>query len=194
MLRHTHLLLMSILITFGLTAHAQQTSEADYQAKLKTLQATISQLQSELQTVKGSRDALNSELQQSETDISELIKKIDRIKADLEDQKLQLNQLDQQRSKLKGAEQKQQQQIAQHINTSYRLGQQSNLKLLLSQEDPTKISRMLKYYDYFLDARANKIETYLDTIAELNQIEPRIKKKQTSLMQTANNSNNATIS
>ncbi len=181
-----HFWLLAAALGLGTAAvTAQQTSEAEYQAKLKSLQAAIEQLQSELQSVKGSRDELQSELQQSETDIGDLIRKIDRIKGELQQQKSQLQQLDGQRSQLRGEQRRQQQQIARQVNASYRLGRQSNLKLLLNQEDPARVTRMLKYYDYFLDARADKINTYLDTIAELDRIEPRIQ-QQTAQLQRSN--------
>lgn len=164
-----------------LSAHAQQTSEADYQAKLKQLQVSIATLQQELKAVKGSRDQLQSDLEATEKDIGSLAKKVARIKRDLASQKKQLSRLNHERAQLQQAKHQQQKHIAEHINAAYRLGQQSDVKLLLNQQDPTTLARMLKYYDYFLDARAEKIDTYLETISELDQIEPKIQQKSQQL-------------
>ncbi|TQV65993.1 peptidoglycan DD-metalloendopeptidase family protein [Exilibacterium tricleocarpae] len=179
-------LVLAVALLCASTALAQQISETEYQTKLKSLQDAIEQLQRELRSVKDSRDELQNNLQQSETDIGELIKKIERIKGELKEQDAQLHQLNDQRDQLRGDQRQQQHQIAQQVNASYRLGRQGNLKLLLNQEDPARVARMLKYYDYFLDARADKIDTYLDTIAELNQIEPRIKDKTEQLAKQRN--------
>lgn len=166
-----------ITLTAGGNVYAQQSSETDYQSKLESLKENIRQLQKELRSVKGTRDTLQVELQRSETDISKLLQKIEGIKSELKEQKQQLNNLNSQRSELNEAKKAQEQQLARQINTSYRLGKQSNIKLLLSQQDPAQLTRMRRYHDYFLDARARKIETYLGTIDQLNQVEPAIKKK-----------------
>ncbi len=186
---------LGLLTTLSLGTWAQQdSSQADYESKLKALKSNISKLQDELRSVRDSRNSLQSELQRSETDIGDLIKKIEQIKDELKDHKKELNKLNNRRQKVRGEQQKQEQQIAHQVSTSYKLGRQSNLKLILNQDDPARVSRMLKYYDYFLSARAEKMATYLDTITELNEIEPRIKKKMLSLTRTINTLSNATLS
>lgn len=162
-------------------ALAQQTSDDDYQAKLQQLQAAINELKTELSQVKGTRDQLQNDLQGSEVDISALLKKIEKLKGELASQKKQLTQLNQKKDELQGAQKQQQKHIAQHVNTAYRLGRQSQMKLLLNQESPENVARMAKYYEYFLTARADKIETYLDTIAELDVIKPKIESRTNDL-------------
>lgn len=176
-------LLLALTVTWSLGAVAQQTSEADYQARLQKLKGLIEQLNRELQSVKGSRDQLQNELQKSETEIADLVKKIERLKGELKQEKKQLQQLNKERDQLHDARRQQQKHIAQQVRAAYRLGQQGNLKLLLNQESPERVSRMLKYYDYFLTARADKINTYLDTINDLNRVEPQIQQKARQLEQ-----------
>ncbi|MGH1372268.1 MAG: murein hydrolase activator EnvC family protein [Cellvibrionaceae bacterium] len=164
-----------------LSTSAQQSSDEDYQAKLQQLQSAIEQLKGELSQVKSSRDALQNDLQSSEVDIGQLIKKIEKLKGELASQKKQLTQLNLKQVELQTAQKDQQKHIEQHINAAYRLGQQSQLKLLLNQEKPETVARMGKYYEYFLDARADKIEAYLDTIAELDALKPQIERRTRSL-------------
>ncbi len=176
--------LVALLCSIGLasfTASAQQSSDEDYQAKLNKLHSAIEQLKSELSQVKSSRDALQNDLQSSEVDIGQLIKKIDKLKGELASQKKQLTQLNRKHVELQTAKSDQQKHIAEHINAAYRLGQQSQLKLLLNQEQPEAVARMAKYYEYFLDARADKIDTYLDTITELDAIKPKIEQRTAAL-------------
>ncbi len=156
---------------------AQQSSEADHQAQLQKLKANIQLLQQQLQEVKGSRSELQKELQQSETEIGELQKKTESIKRQIKQQNSQLDALNLERKQLQQAKRDQQQHITQHIRAAHQLGQQGNIKLLLNQDSPERVSRLLKYYDYFLDARADKIDGYLDTITQLNRIEPAIAQK-----------------
>lgn len=179
MLRHS---LIALCLLFASGSFAQSSSDEDYQAKLEELKKSIAQLKSELGKVKSDRDKLQDDLQSSEVDIGALVKKIETLQGELASQKKQLAQLNQKQDELQRARQEQQTQIADYINAAYRMGQQSQLKLLLNQEQPEKLARMSRYYRYFLDARADKIETYLDTLAELDEIKPRIEARTQELL------------
>jgi len=177
-------LLSASLLTFALLtspAMAQQSSDEDYQAKLLELQKSIKLLKGELQKVKGSRNDLQNSLQASEVDIGQLSGKIERLQGELASGKKQLLQLNRNRSELQSKRQEQQKTIGEYVNSAYRLGQQSQVKLLLNQQDPAELARTLKYYDYFIDARADKIDAYLETISELDSLEPRIEAKTHSI-------------
>lgn len=178
---------VTTLLVLASGALAQQTAEADYQDRLQKLKGMIEQLNKELKSVKGERNDLRNQLQKSETEIGELLRDIDRIKTDLKQHQTQLNDLQQRRQQLDGSRRDQQKHIAQQVNAAYRLGQQSNIKMLLNQESPERVSRMLRYYDYFINARAEKINAYLDTISELDQIQPRIQQKTDALAQNQQN-------
>ena len=156
----------------------------DQQRKLEELKNMIEQLQSELKKVKGSRNDLQQGLEKSETEIGSLLKDIEKIKSDLNHHQVKLTDLRKSRDSLIKAKRDQQQHISEQIEAAYRVGQQSNIKLLLNQQSPQRLSRMMKYYDYFLDARADKIDTYIDTITELDQIEPAIAEKTQQLNQS----------
>ncbi|GAA5315800.1 MAG: murein hydrolase activator EnvC [Candidatus Pelagadaptatus aseana] len=180
-----HLITLLTILMLPLAAQAQgDLSEAEYQAKLNELQATIKELKTELEKVKSSRDNLENNLQGTEVNIGELHKKIERLKGELASQKKQLTQLKHQRSELQQQQQQQQQRIAEHINAAHRLGQQSQLKLLLNQQHPDQVARTLKYYEYFLEARSEKIDAYLAVISELDTLEPKIQAKTRQLEQS----------
>ncbi|MYM64098.1 peptidoglycan DD-metalloendopeptidase family protein [Pseudomaricurvus sp. HS19] len=172
-------LLLCALLTLPLLAQA--AGDDDYQAKINQLQQSIKQLQQELQKAKGSRDQLQSDLQSSEVDISETLKKIEQLKGELASQKKQLTQLNRKQDELQAASSEQQRYIAQDINAAYRLGSQSQLKLLLNQQQPETVARMNKYYSYFLNARSSRVDAYLETIAELNIVRPQIEARTRAL-------------
>ena len=89
-------------------------------------------------------------------------------------EKKQLSQLRSQRSKLEQQRQDQQHHIGNAIRQAHQLGQQSHVKLLLNQESPLQLSRLLRYHDYIVMAHQDKVSAYLETISELNGIEPDI--------------------
>ncbi len=158
-------------------------SEAEYKAKLETLQNTIQELKDELQSVKDNRNNLLYDLEENETKVGELMKKIEKIKSELGKNEQALIDLSQQKKQLIGEQRSQKKHIAQQVRAAYRLGGQSNVKLLLNQDDPEKVSRMLKYYDYFLDARTTRLSDYTNNIEKLNNIEPTIALKTEQLRQ-----------
>lgn len=174
--RHFYKKLLPLCLGLSLTGtvFAQSDEQAEYEARMQELQRTIEQLQKELKKTQGSRDELKEKLEESESDIGELLDKIQNIESDLKEQNQDLQSLKQERQELNQSRQQQQAAVAEQVRAAYQLGRQSQIKLLLNQEEPQRVSRLLRYYDYWLEARTEKIERYLTTLAELDRIEPEI--------------------
>lgn len=143
-------------------------------ARLEEIRKSITALKAELQATKDSRDTLLNTLEKSEKSIGELTKKADQLRQELEERQVDLQGLRDERSELQSRKRQQQQQVSQHINAAYRLGQQGSLRLMLNQQDPAAVARNMKYYDYLIRARAGKIDEFAGTIERINQIEPEI--------------------
>ena len=61
-------------------------------------------------------------------------------------------------------------QLAEQVLVTYLLGRQERLKLLFSQESPSRLGRMLVYHDYLNTARSmrvNVVTRNIDTLAQL---------------------------
>lgn len=171
-------------------AQDSNLSESEYKEKLQALQSTIEELKTELQSVKDNRSNLLNNLEENETKVGDLMKKIEEIKAQLGQQEQALIDLNQQKTALLGEQISEKKHIAQQVRAAYRLGNQSNIKLLLNQDNPENVSRMLRYYDYFLNARTTRLSDYQNNLDTLSNLEPTIiqkteqlKKNQSSLQQ-----------
>lgn len=175
------LALLGVLLCLPQIAPAATDEEAQYEAQLKQLQGNISALQKQLNQVKTDRGRLLKELKDAEVSIGALLSEIDKTSKALRQQQTQLDQLNSEQLQLQNRLADQQQQIAQYINAAYRLGQQSQLKLLLNQEQPEQVARMNRYYQYFADARAKQIDTFFKTIDELEAIKPQIETRHQQL-------------
>ncbi|WP_111641382.1 murein hydrolase activator EnvC family protein [Marinimicrobium alkaliphilum] len=171
----------ALATALALTAPTLSANE-DYDAQMRELQRNIDSLQRELRRVRDSRSDLESELERSESEIGELLQRIERIEREIRSQEDDLQGLRREREQLRQARATQQTQVAEQVRAAYQLGQQSQLKLLLNQESPERISRLLRYHDYFLAARAEKISAYLATIDELDALEPRIERQTRQLV------------
>lgn len=167
-------LLVSILFLIGVV-------HADEKADMEKLKRDIAALQKELKSVQGTRSNLQKELEKSETEINELEKKAESIKKELNQQNHELQQLKQERSQLETQRDAQKKQIGEQILAAYKLGQQSDIKLLLNQESPDQVSRLMTYHGYFVVAQQQKIETYRQTISRIDDLAPDIEKKNQQL-------------
>jgi septal ring factor EnvC (AmiA/AmiB activator) len=150
-------------------------------AEMEKLQKDIADLQKELKKVQGVRSNVQQELQKTETQMSDLQKKVDQIQKDIDAQNKQIDDLNKERGELEKARSKQQAQAAEQVRAAYQLGQQPQFKVFLNQESPERISRMMKYHSYFMAAHAEKMKKYLETIAQLNELEPQIAQKTAEL-------------
>lgn len=174
-------LLVCVLATFTTyIGAADQTSSPDATApskspkeieqELKALEAEISKFKEMLKTTKGARSELEQELEKNEKTINNTINKIDDIERDLKVGKEKIGQYSEQQNNLLVQRDKQKIQLKAQIRASYQLGNQPYLKVLLNQEDPNKLSRMLTYYDYISEARTKRIKDYNQILTELDQI------------------------
>jgi septal ring factor EnvC (AmiA/AmiB activator) len=157
-----------------MSASAQTMTEAERQARLKELRATIEQLKVELNKVKSDRQDLMGDLQTSETQIGELSRKVQELRKQLDDKQSHLQKLSSEKEELLTAKKQQQGSVARHLDAAYRLGQQSSLKMLLNQQDPSLLARNLHYYRYFTQAQADEVQRYTGTIARIEELEPAI--------------------
>lgn len=175
-----HCAIQAVLLAALITANH---GYADEKADMAQLQKEIEALQQELKKVQGTRSDLQKELQKSETEIGELEKKADKIKKELQQEQQELKKLNNERSSLEQQRREQQSQIAAQIRAAHKLGEQSEVKVMLNQESPDKLSRIMKYHSYFMNAHNTKMQTYVDTITRIDALTPEIEKKTLELGQ-----------
>lgn len=182
--RPQHCPAFGILITVLLfcllpASHAfAETSTAD---KLEQLRQQINSLRSELNLDKERRQGLQSRLRNTETRIGKVAALLRGLKRQLRQQKRELNKLHKRRKKLQANLQVQRVNLARQIRAAYVIGQQEYLKILLNQQDPAAVSRTLTYYDYFNQARLERIQSIDSQLADLKTVEQKIEQKTAQL-------------
>jgi septal ring factor EnvC (AmiA/AmiB activator) len=165
------LLLNSIAIADGST-----------QVELSRLKQTIATLEKTLATNSEQQSEIETELVQVEIEASKITTsmRLIRQKIGAAENKIALKEKDkiaiERRITLQNSA------ITEQIRAAHKLGDQEPIKLLLNQEDPKAISRMFKYYDYFLDARGKKIEEYLADVKALTKVIEDINKNKLELV------------
>jgi septal ring factor EnvC (AmiA/AmiB activator) len=173
-------LAISVLLTFLLVS-STLAGEKEDRIKLKTISQDIAKLQQSIKGGNKQQDALNKALRKSELASAGINLKINALETKLKSLNTELTQLHLEQTALETSRQSQQAIISKQITAAYHLGREEPIKLLLNQETPDKLSRTLKYYDYFLRARGEKLNQYRETLSSLNKVETSISDHQLAL-------------
>lgn len=146
-------------------------SEREIKAEeLKQLQNKIKKITAEQQKVRDQYGVVQGELRKTEQAISLGIKKIKKLNRKLANKNKKLKTLQAEQRKLQKTVEKQRGLLGQQIRAAYMTGKQAYIKLLLNQQDPASLGRVMKYYDYLNLARKKQIDSALATIQALEKV------------------------
>lgn len=157
------------LLTFSTQAE-ESINQADIEEKLRALEAELTKYNELLENTEEQKSDIEDTLKRNEKGISDLINEIDGIEEELDLNEDEVTTLSDRQTELIAAKGEQQYYIEQQIRAAYEIGNQEYLKVLLNQEDPNEIARMLAYYDYFNEARVDQIVNYNQTLTELDNV------------------------
>lgn len=149
---------------------AEELSQQEIEQKLKALEDEISKYREVLDSTEGKKSDVEKNLEKNEKGISDLIIRIEGIEEELDTSQNRVSRLSEEQEELLIAKSEQQGYIERQIRAAYEIGNQAYLKVLLNQEDPDEINRMLIFYDYFNEARAAQIKAYNRTLVDLDRV------------------------
>lgn len=173
--------LLLLLLIFALPLAAASSERQLKEAELAKLRERITALRSEVEQVRGRYDRLRQELKQSEKAIGRLVKSLRQIEQDLKDTHKRLRGLATEEKQLAASVSQQRGQLVKQIRSAYAMGRQEYLKILLNQEDPATLGRVLTYYDYLNRARTERIETLINTVERLKQVQQSVSDERSAL-------------
>lgn len=136
----------------------------DEEQQLKQLLQELASLNKAVEKFEKERDGIQSDLKQQELKLSRLHKKRHETELQISIGKTRLVELESQMTELQASKVEQEGRLKSDIQTMYRSGSEEPLKMLLNQNNPAEVSRMFRYYEYLLEARAQSIQSYFDTI------------------------------
>lgn len=192
--------LVLLAMIWATSSHSQQATEQDKAQKEQQLAAIQTQIEERLEAVAERQ----RELTDTEVELRELEEKTAAIAARLRNTQRQAAALEQRitanqqrQQQLLEDKRKQQKLLAQQVANAYTNGDNDFLKLLLNQQDPADLERLLSYYQYFNQARMQQIDelqTLVEELAaleqtltaqrqQLNQLQQQQQRQQTALRQ-----------
>ncbi len=145
------------------------------------LRARLRTLQHSLDHTRGQRDSQREALRDSEKQIGTILRNLRQLDAEQRRESGRLVQLraeeQQDRRRISG----QLHELEVEARAAYILGRQEYLKLLLNQQDPATVSRVLTYYQYLQKARIAHIAAARKALDSLSAISNRIAEKKRAL-------------
>tara|TARA_B110001469_G_scaffold26867_1_gene27594 strand:- start:23 stop:1165 length:1143 start_codon:yes stop_codon:yes gene_type:complete len=171
------------ILALNLIVPLDYVSAADdqQQARLEKLDRSISKLEKKLRSRDKQKDSLQNELKKVEVEASQLKGNLRKLGKEIRTVVAELSILRHQETDLQARIVQQADVIAEQIAAAHKLGDQEPIKLLLNQENPQQLARMFKYYDYFLQARSEKITSYMNDVESLTEVIARISSQQLAL-------------
>jgi len=173
------MILLCPLLLLAAPGYAGASVDGDGQrARLAQLQERIQHILNELQSSQARQQALQQELQKMERRIAESARSLHLLGQRLDRQKQQLAELEAQRRLQRQQLSRQRRLLADQLLAAYAMGRQQRLKILLNQQEPGMVSRILVYYDYLNQARMALVEQAGEMLERLQQTEAAIRDEQ----------------
>ena len=139
------------------------------EAELRQLERAIASARGEVAKLAKDRSALAADIEESEKSIRELLQATTELDELLTSQQASLDSLQLQERELEQERLAQQDLLAGYLRGAWMNGSQESIKLLLNQTDPGETSRLLRYYQYFGAARAERIREFNTMLQQLAQ-------------------------
>ena len=172
-------LLGSFLLFPASVVTAQDSAEKV--RELKGLRTQIQSLQQKLEANQRKKSNAEKRLHDVENQISETSRVLRRIDSELDAKRRQLRSLQEKQRGQAVKLKRQREHLASEARMAYAMGHQQQVKLLLNQEQPSAVGRMLVYFGYFSRARLDQIDAMRATLEQLHALEDSIAQKTESL-------------
>jgi murein hydrolase activator len=158
-----------VLACSGALPAASQNEE-----HLSALRTRIDALQADLNETRSERDEVRAQLRESERRFGNQFKSLRDTETRQKSESARLAALQQARTRRRAELGTRRLELEQSVRAAYVLGKQDTLKLLLSQDDPARVSRILTYYRYLAEARAARIAGLETALNRLDVLEKQI--------------------
>ena len=164
-------------------AQDRRQSEAELSAVRKEIKA----LQEKIARESTRRDEGTRALRTSEVEIAAAARKLAEVSGNVRTQEKTRRELEVQTASANRRLGAEKDALARQVRSSYMAGREELTKLLLSQESPAALGRMLVYFDYYNRARSARIAAVageLAKLAELDAERARVQAELTALEKT----------
>ena len=185
---HFNLNLVSNLVVAALLCAAASFSSFanNNNKKLEQVQAKIKQQRVAIEKNLAEKNDIEALFKSTELKVAEVALSIRKTTNQLNTVNAKIKELEKEQKQLLIEKKKQQALLAELVKTAYLSGKHDYTKLLLNQDDPAKLERLITYYKSLNDARVKELDTIQKVLNRLAQIEQELSSKRSELLDLKN--------
>lgn len=158
-------------------AAATPDDSARAEAELARITAQLNDLNAWLGSAERKRVQWQRDIQAHDREVARLSREVDAAAAALAEVRDEQRRLEAQREQLETRRRVEAERIGAHLASAHRLGGQDFVKLLLNEQSPAEIDRLVRYHRYFTEARMAVLDDYRRTLAELESTGQRLEER-----------------
>lgn len=178
-----HLLLLLTLLAPSMAGAANpQAQIKQSEQELAAIRARIQSVAKKLAADREEQDELHRDLRKTEQRIAALSGDLHQLDLKYQDREKEASARERDREAASQRLNEQRTALAAELRSSFIVGQQEKTKLLLNQEDPTRIGRLLAYFEFLSAARTRRITGIQQEVAALKDAEAALAKELTALI------------
>ena len=163
---------LSLAMCVGLLSQPQHLW-ADEEGDLAGVRAEMRALEQRLSEQSARRDRVGAALRKVETQIGTTTNRLRELDGEHGRLRTEQQGLAAARAASSTRLAEQQAALAEQLRMNYMVGRQENLKLLLNQDSPARLGRMMVYYDYLNRERSRRIAGVNEELVKLSTLEAR---------------------
>lgn len=137
---------------------AQDDAIESHKQGLSDMERRVQDLEQDLGVRRARREVLLAELEQQERNIAHLARAGHQFAAMVDDQERTLEALNGRLAKEQDALDSERNALGSLLRSAYAIGRGNRIRMLLDQEDPNRLSRIMSYYGYLNRFRVKRIE------------------------------------
>lgn len=161
---------LALLLCLG-TATVAAQDQKEVQQELSQLKGQIQQTEKELKQQQKAFTKAQDLLKTADQSLARLARQIRQSNEELAEVRKQLQALELEQQQLQQSFELQKSLLAQQLKGAFVTGEHDYTKMLLNQQDSSKLERVLTYYQYLNQARMQQLKQIEQTAEELKQVE-----------------------
>jgi septal ring factor EnvC (AmiA/AmiB activator) len=179
----TGLLLLSATAAQG--SAGPDIDQAEAESRLSQVLEEIGRAKTRLESARTQQREQQERLKELDLRIQQASRELHSLQEQQADQQRDLAALQRQRAEFLAQLDQRMDQLAEQLRWSYRSSRQSRIKLVLNQDNPALLGRMLAYYDYYARGQAERITLLREALTKLETMQQAIDLQLARLSQLA---------
>ena len=174
MLKPVFFIYLGVSLLTGASIAQADMGREEAESRLQQLQVEIKQLRNRLEQSREDHQGEQSRLRKLDLQIQQVNLEFRKLEKQRQSHMTELAGLEEQKDAYLSSLEQRHDQLAEQIRAAYRLGRQSRLKLVLNQDSPAQVGRMLAYYDYINRAQVDRISGLREALKTLDSMQQSI--------------------